>query len=361
MLIKPASSLCNLRCRYCFYHEEARNREVASHGIMTPETAKQLIDRAYADATGHVSFAFQGGEPTLAGLDFFEFFTDYAKRANERRLAVSYSIQTNGMLLASDAKWADFFRRHAFLVGLSVDGTRDQHDLNRITPDGGGSYSNVLKAAAALDRAHVDYNILTVVNSSTVRHGVSIYNSYRKNGWRYMQFIPCIGEDAPDDAAYGDFLCTLFDLWYADMERGEVVSIRLFDNLLGLFAGYPPETCGMLGVCTVQYVVESDGSVYPCDFYAVDDRLLGNLHDSSLRTLFESETAQDFIRSSAVHDEGCRDCKWYAFCRGGCRRYKDENNRYLYCRGFYRFLDYSGERFSLLARRWMRQMRRSGR
>ena len=199
MLIKPASSLCNLRCKYCFYHEEARQREIPSYGIMSLETAEKLIIRAFEEASGRVGFAFQGGEPTLAGLDFFESFVELVNKHNVKKLPVSYSIQTNGILTAEKPEYAEFFARHKFLVGLSADGTKELHDLNRIYPDGSGTYSTVLKASRVLTKAGADYNILTVINSRTARHGTAIYNAYRKNGWDYMQFIPCLGDDAPDD------------------------------------------------------------------------------------------------------------------------------------------------------------------
>jgi len=355
MLIKPASSLCNLRCKYCFYHEEARTREVPSYGIMTRETSHTLIDRAFEEASGSVSFAFQGGEPTLAGLDFFNDFCDYADSVNVNKLPISYSIQTNGILCGSDTAWAEFFGKRKFLVGLSVDGTREIHDLNRITPGGDGSYSTVVKAAKNFDRFKVDYNILTVVNSSSVKHIIKIYNTYRKNGWNYMQFIPCLGDDAPDDKAYGTYLCTLFDLWYPDMEKfacgkGPRVSIRQFDDLLNMFLGQAPNTCGTMGICTIQYVSEADGGIYPCDFYCTDDKKLGNLHDMTMRALYESERAQEFIKSSARHPEVCRGCRWYALCRSGCKRYKGADGMYVYCGAFTRFMEHSYERFAKLAR-----------
>jgi len=318
---------------------------------MTREVSHRIIDRAFEEASGQVSFAFQGGEPTMAGLDFFRDFTEYVTERNSKHLPVSYSMQTNGVVIAENTEFAAFLADHKFLVGLSADGTKEMHDLNRIFPDGRGSYSTVQKAAKNLSKAGADFNILTVINSKTVRHAVSIYNAYRKNGWDYMQFIPCLGDDAPDDKSYGDFLCNLFDLWYKDMSSGKRVSIRLFDDIINMIAGYPSTTCGMSGVCTVQFVTESDGGIYPCDFYCTDEYRLGNLTDMSLRGLYECEKAQNFIKSSAHHRDECKnECKWYPICRGGCRRYHDADGRYIYCKAYKRLLEYSYERFVKLIR-----------
>jgi uncharacterized protein len=280
LLIKPASSLCNMRCRYCFYCDEASNRAVGSYGIMSEETTEIIIKRAMEEASFSVTFAFQGGEPTLAGIGYFRLFCELAKKYNKNDLQIHYSIQTNGILF--DNEWAVFLRDNNFLVGLSFDGTREYHA------------SRVLKCAALLDRYKVDYNILTVMTPVTARHIAKIYTFYKKQGWRYMQFIPCLSplhdQESKNYALSPDqwleYNKKLFDLWYTDnkiaLTAGSLpaVSVRHLDDYLRLVAGQQPESCGTLGFCTVQNVIEADGSVYPCDFWALDEYKLGNIREN---------------------------------------------------------------------------------
>ena len=138
---------------------------------------------------------------------------------------------------------------------------------------------------------------------------------------------------------------------------GNRVSIRLFDNLINMIAGYPPETCGMTGICSVQYVAEADGGIYPCDFYCTDEYKLGDLHKMSLRELFESETAQNFIKRSCRHLDECKACRWYKLCRGGCMRYKDSNGKYVYCGAFTRFMEHSYRGFVDIIRKLQSESR----
>lgn len=192
LLIKPASSLCGLRCRYCFYADEASNRASPSLGPMRAQTAQLLIRRAYeaADTGGHVSFAFQGGEPTVAGLDFFRAFVRYAREQKPKRVSVHFSIQTNGVLL--DEAWAAFLRDEDFLVGLSLDGCRALHDAHRVDADGKGTWARAVQAAALLKRYGVRTNALCVVTSLCARRPQKAYQSLKALGFDYLQFIACL-------------------------------------------------------------------------------------------------------------------------------------------------------------------------
>ncbi|MCL2517393.1 MAG: radical SAM protein [Oscillospiraceae bacterium] len=322
MLIKPVSSLCNINCKYCFYHT------TKDHGIMDISTLETIVRKAFDTGRDNVTFAFQGGEPTLAGIDFYRRLIELCYSRN-----AGYTIQTNGINI--DEEWAEFFQENNFLVGLSLDGTKDLHDKNRC-----GTFNKVVKAASILKKHDVQFNILTVVNNDTARNIAKIYRFYKNQNWKYLQFIPCLGSDellTPQNYLY--FLKTLFDLWYNDD-----VSIRYFDNLLNIFAGRNPESCGMTGMCGIQFVIESDGSVYPCDFYVLDEYKIGNINEHSFKEIFESETAQTFIKQSCIHSPKCKSCKWYIICRGGCRRYT-QDGEYKYCGAMYEFLNYAGERF----------------
>ena len=219
ILVKPASSACNLRCAYCFYADEASNRAVSSYGRMSPQVVRALLEQTAGTAEGGVSFLFQGGEPTLAGLDFYRDFTAQAGELLPKGLRVQYAIQTNGILL--DETWCRFLKERQFLVGLSLDGNRACHDRFRRDGAGKGTYDRVLRAARLLEQAGVEYNVLTVVTGYLAKHIQSVFGALCKGGFRFQQYIPCLdplGEDrggqgyslSPEE--YGAFLKNLFDL-----------------------------------------------------------------------------------------------------------------------------------------------------
>ncbi len=362
LLIKPASSACNLRCKYCFYADEAMNRAVYSYGMMSEETLENVVRRAMAFAEGSVSFGFQGGEPTLRGLPFFRLFAELVRRYNAKNLAVRLAIQTNGTLL--DEEWARFLREERFLVGLSLDGTEAVHDRLRRDAAGQGTFRTVL-AAAELLRAHdVEFNVLTVVTGYTAKNIGRIYPFFMKNGLRYQQYIPCLdplGEPrgradyALTPQLYGRFLKELFDLWYADVAAGRFVYVRHLENLAGALLGNAPEHCGMQGRCSMQSVVEADGSVYPCDFYVLDRYRLGNLNGDDYPALVGALERSRFIEESLSQAEECRACRWFSLCRGGCRRDRDAGGEALglnfFCPAYRQFYEYAVPRLQALLRR----------
>ena len=287
LLIKPASGLCNMRCKYCFYCDEMTKRDSALRGIMPHDTLELLVRRVFAYAEGRADFIFQGGEPTLAGLDFFREAVALQRRFAPAGLEVRNSIQTNGLLI--DREWAGFLAENNFLAGVSLDGCAEFHDPFRPDAEGAGTYSRALEAAKLLRSSGVPVNILCVVNNLSARHGAKIYRNLVSAGFEWLQFIPCISP--LDNCArqfdltperYLDFLCAVFACYRHDRLNGVHVSIRFFDDLLRRLAGQPVATCGMNGRCAVTLTVESDGSVYPCDFYALDRFLLGNIFSDTL-------------------------------------------------------------------------------
>lgn len=319
-----------MRCRYCFYADETALRSVESYGMMDGATLESLVKMGLQHAQRECTFAFQGGEPTLAGLDYYKQLVSLVRRYAPPGLRVHYAIQTNGVLV--DEQWASFFHEHGFLVGLSLDGPRDIHDHNRFLPDDSGSFSHVMRAAKLLKANHVQCNILTVVTKQAARHIEKIYRYFVRNEFFHQQYIPCIdplmeerGTQAYSLVAedYGNFLIRLFNLWYEDILQGRPVSIRYFDNLISLLAGRVPEMCGVMGQCAIQYVVEADGGVYPCDFYMMDEYRLGNLKTDSLETINEKRYEIGFIEESLPLPDECLRCRWVQLCRGGCRRDRD--------------------------------------
>ncbi len=326
LLIKPASSLCNMRCEYCFYDDVSKHRKISSHGIMSIDVLDVLTRRAFAFAEESVTFVFQGGEPMLAGLDFFKAAMELQRKYKPHRLMVYNSIQTNGILINDE--WADFFRDNDFLVGVSLDGTEKLHNSHRHLKNGDGSYSSVLAGIDKLTSHGVSFNILCVVSAEAARMPREIWRSLRVYG--HLQFIPLIDEfdsivtdHSLGDDAYGYFLNELFDEYRTDILRGKYVSVRDFDSYINALRGIAPASCSMRGRCGGYFAIEADGSVYPCDFYITDEYRLGNITDSSFFSLAKSDVLKRFVSESAVDTVECQSCRYFPICRGGCRRYRE--------------------------------------
>lgn len=361
-LIKPASSQCNLRCSYCFYEDETRHRSKKSFGIMSRETADCLIKRAFeaTETGGTVSFAFQGGEPTIAGLPFFQRFTESVEQLCPAGVRTSFAIQTNGILL--DENWASFFAEHHYLVGISMDGVKELHDLYRRDAAGKETWNRITRNLKLMEKYRVEINALCVVTGQIARHPEKAYRELKRLGFRYLQFIACldpIGEErgsrpwSLSPAAYGGFLKKLFDCWYEDWKNGDYHSIRLFDDYIHILLGDGASTCATCGKCGAYYVVESDGSVYPCDFYALDGWRMGDLASMTIAELSDCERAEAFRRGSVRKPAECSACRWGKICGGGCRndRYETEEGIHnYYCESFRSFLEYAVPRMERIAR-----------
>jgi uncharacterized protein len=288
------------------------------------------------------------------------------KQYNHKKLKIHNALQTNGLLITPE--WAEFFRENHFLIGLSLDGNQVIQDRYRLDANGEGSFARVMAAAKLLEEAAVEYNILSTVNADVAKNAQKIYHFFKKQGFFYLQFIPCLDEFSnlshSNDysltaKAYGKFLCQLFDLWYADLFTAKPVSIRYFDNLLSMLLGHPPESCGMSGQCTGYFMIEADGGVYPCDFYVTDAWYMGNILQMDWEQLRQTETAKRFLEVSRQVHPDCRVCRYYAICRGGCRRNREpismtENGKNLFCSAFLTFFDYAMPRLIEAARRLSR-------
>ena len=349
LLIKPASGSCNLRCKYCFYYDEMHKRGTVNYGIMSKDTLKAVVEKSLAFADTECGFTFQGGEPTLAGLDFFRELIRLEKACNAKGVHISNAIQTNGCGL--DEEWAAFFAEHHFLVGLSLDGVKYTHDAYRAGADGSATFEAVMKTAGLFDRFHVEYNILTVVNRATAARPEKIYAFYAKNHFRYQQYIACLdplGEPAGGreysltPEAYGDFLIKLFNLWYLDVQKGRQPYIRQFENYVSLLVGYEPESCEQRGRCSLQFVVEADGSVYPCDFYVLDRFRMGSFREHTVEELAQRGRESGFVQASLEPDRECLACPYVRLCRGGCRRNRETGaegalGKNYFCQSYKRF------------------------
>lgn len=363
LLIKPASSLCNMRCRYCFYADVSDNRDIKSFGVMDDETLEILVKKSLLTADGSCTFAFQGGEPTLAGLDFYRKLIELEKKHNTKNLRIFNSIQTNGYII--DEEWAKFLSENKFLVGLSLDGPKEIHDSLRLDSKLQGTFDKIINTAELFDKYNVEYNILTVVTSLIAKNAKKVYNFYRQKNLKYIQYIPCLD---PFDNSHKDyylstkdfeiFMKATFDEYYKDFKNGRPVSVRTFDNYVGMLMGMPPESCGMSGFCTKYYVIEGNGNVYPCDFYVLDEFLMGNIKTDSFKELEDSDAANIFVEKSRFVTEKCKNCKWYSICRGGCRRHREpfvdgHPGQNKFCSAYMGFFNYSYQRLCEIAQSLM--------
>lgn len=341
IMVKPASCACNLKCEYCFYSDVTSKREFSNLGIMSLDTAQKLITSALEFADGEsIYFAFQGGEPLIAGLDYFKNFTDTVKRINRKNSKIFYSLQTNGTLI--DCEIAEFFKKNEFLIGLSLDGDFENNSFRK-DANGQNSYYKIIRAADILKSCGVEFNILTVLTGRAADNCEKIYKHFRDKGYKYLQFIPCLRPFESDEESelymtaeqYANFLIRTFNLYVKDFVRGNYVSIRQFDNLVRMYLGENPEQCGMCGHCTHQFVAEGNGNIYPCDFYCTDKYLLGNICDTSLEKMANSEKAKSFIRESLKIPDKCRHCRFFVLCRaGGCKRQRADKD---YCESYQKF------------------------
>ena len=366
LLIKPASGNCNMRCRYCFYADELDNREIRSYGKMSVDTMHTIVDKAMEYGDYECTIAFQGGEPTLAGLDFYRDLVAYVTAHEKpKKLKIHYALQTNGYLI--NEEWAAFLGENHFLVGVSLDGLKEIHDRYRLDAAGKGTYQRVISAIRLLEKHQVEYNILTVVTAATARNGQKIYNYFKKNHFGYQQYIECldpIGEEPGQHEysltpeKYGEFLKSMFDAWYLDMRSGTYVYNRYFENLMMIMAGQQPESCNMRGVCGKQWVFEADGSVYPCDFYALDQWRLGNIQENSFEEMDEKRDELGFIQWSMRQQEDCQKCRWFGLCRNGCRRNREpvtaeHTNRNYFCKSYQMFFEYAYPRLEEIYQLYM--------
>ena len=342
VMIKPSSSACNLKCEYCFYTSLAEKRDEAFKGYMNEKTAKNVIKSAleYANST-EVIFTFQGGEPLLSGIEFFRMFIKKEQELNTKGSKITNCIQTNATLI--DEQWCEFFKSNGILVGVSLDGDRELNSY-RIYKDGRESFDDVMSAIELLKKYNVQFNILSVLTSRLAQNFRKSYRFFKSNDLHFLQYIPCLKEFGEENSEYAmsvddyaSYLKSGYKLYFNDISRGTQMSIRQFDNYRLLMQGRPAEQCGMNGFCSEQFVVEGDGSTYPCDFYCINECYLGNINEVSFLKMRESEIFKSFVKSSYAIDEKCKECCYFRLCRGGgCKRNRVSAD---YCEAYKMFFE----------------------
>ena len=341
VLVKPASAACNLQCSYCFYLETACNRQQGNRGIMGQEVMEALIATTMDFAAGGtVTYLFQGGEPLLAGLDFFKEFVELVQQQQQRQeqrntfpaSQACYMVQTNGTLITQD--FCQFFVEHNFILGVSLDGPPEIHNLYRQYPATQDSHDKVMEAIQLLKSYKIPFSVLSVVTRAWAGKEVEIYRWFQSHQLNQLQFIYCIPPDATDttfcltNQEYGQLNKTFFQLYWQDLCQGREISIRFYDNLLAMLQGRMPEQCGMMGYCPATITVEADGSLYPCDFYCSDNWYIGNIKEMGLKELFYHPVMQKFLVSSQKREDACTTCPVLGLCRGGCRREREPSLRH---------------------------------
>jgi uncharacterized protein len=327
ILVKPSGPDCNLACKYCFY---TKKRDYFGNDIihrMDKETLELLIKKSLNRPHKQISFGWQGGEPTLMGLDFYKDVVELQKKYGSN-MVVSNSLQTNGILL--DEKWVEFLKEYSFLVGLSIDGPREIHDSYRVDQGGKPTHQKVEKVAKMLLNSGVEVNALSVVTEKSSKNAKLLYNYLKDLGFKFMQFIPIMEMDPnnPKEVAdfsvtahsYGKFLCDLFDVWVNDFVNGKPeISIRLFETFAAIYLGHEALECTFQKECGKYITVEHNGTIYSCDFFVEDTWLLGSLdNEKSLEKILNSRKQTLFGEVKRKLDKRCLKCKWLKFCYGGC-------------------------------------------
>ena len=359
LLIKPSGSDCNVDCHYCFYKNRApevgRGRQRMSDEVLE-KLVKDYMQLRFALA----GFAWQGGEPTLMGLDFYKKVVELQKKYGVDGQEVGNSLQTNAILL--DEKWCRFLRENKVLVGVSIDGPKEFHDYYRLDYSGAGTFDRVVRAIENCKKYKVEFNTLTLLNAGNAGHPDEVFDFLLGLGVRFLQFIPCVEVDpATGEIAdfsvtpeqLGEFWCRIFDRW---CEYGpQKLSIRDFDSILSYCVMGKHTICTFDKQCSQYIVIEHNGDAFCCDFFVEPKWRLGNIFETPIEELAASSKKRDFARKKQNLCNKCLVCRHLAICRGGCMKDRapfDKENygrESYFCEAYKRFFDYSMPRFMQIA------------
>ena len=324
VMAKPVGSRCNMRCAYCYYLEKGQYSESKRQTRMSFDLLEKLIRQTIAASPGPVvSFTWHGGEPTLAGMDFYKKALELERKYLPKGKEVWNNLQTNGLLL--NEGWCRFLKENRFDVGLSIDGSEEIHDANRHLVNGEGTFSRVRGAIRRLREAGLEPDLLCTVNEVSQARPLEVYRALRDTGCPWVQFIPVVIRGAAGGAeagsvspeGYGRFLTTVFDEWVTH-DLG-ILDVQLFAEMARIMAGGQASLCWMSPDCGHVLVVEEDGAVYSCDHFVDPAHRLGTLREGSLGRMAGGEFQLAFgnAKRDALTAE-CRACPWLRFCNGGC-------------------------------------------
>ena len=340
VISKPTGPVCNMRCKYCFYLEKEQIYPKGTQWKMSDETLEAYI-RQYIEAqpahVDEIDFAFQGGEPTLMGIEFFRRAVEFQRRYTPAGKRIHNSLQTNGIRI--DHHWCEFLKANDFLVGLSIDGPAELHNRYRVDRKGEGTHAQVMRALELLKRHQVDFNALACVGRHTGDHPARVYQFLRDQGVEFIQFIPIVeplpgvrfGGPPPENSKaeslvtdrtvrpgqFGRFLIGVFEEWVR-RDVGKVF-VRDFDEALACWIGAGANLCVYSKECGRALAIEHNGDLYSCDHYVFPEYKLGNIHQTSIRELANSALQEEFGRRKwDALPEYCLNCEFLFACNGAC-------------------------------------------
>ncbi len=353
VMVKPAGPACNLACKYCFYLDKTQFFSDDEIFRMSDDVLEKFT-KDYIEALGNIpeiNFSWQGGEPTILGVDFFRKAVELQKKyANGKK--ITNALQTNGTLINDE--WCEFFKENNFLIGVSIDGPRELHDAFRVDKKNEGSFDNVVQGIEFLKKHKVDFNALTVVNQLNSQHPLKVYHFLKNLGVEFIQFIPIVEQKVFDPKSevqadvtdfsvkpkeFGKFLSKIFDEWVTK-DVGKTF-VQQFDAALGNWLGVGGSVCVYSAICGNSVILEHNGDLYSCDHFMYPDYKLGNIMEKDLRKMVYSEFQIQFGRDKflAVPTQ-CKECKVVFACRGGCPKHrflttsKNEKGLNYLCKGF---------------------------
>lgn len=365
IMLKPAGSLCNLRCKYCYYLEKSQLYQQDKNHVITDALLEKFIkDYIESQVSPEVLFTWHGGETLMRPIAFYEKALELQKFYGRGR-HIENCIQTNGTLITDE--WCKFFKKNAFLVGVSIDGPQEFHDEYRKTAGGGPSFQKVMKGIRLLNKHGVEWNALAVVNDFNVDYPLDFYHFFKEIGCHYIQFTPIVerivtrndgltlapgmteGGEITDFSVmpeqWGDFLCTIFDEWV----RNDVGNyyVQLFDATLANWVGVTPGICSMSENCGHAGVMEYNGDVYSCDHFVYPEYKLGNLKEKTLYEMMNSAKQMEFAKNKKQRlPQQCKECKFLFACHGECPKNRFLRDRYgmpglnYLCKGYYKFFEH---------------------
>ncbi|MFP4053121.1 MAG: anaerobic sulfatase maturase [Phycisphaerae bacterium] len=329
IMAKPVCGVCNLDCRYCYYTMKPGELYpgVAPGEFRMSEELLENFTRQYLQAQPqHVDVGWQGGEPTMIGLDFFRRAVDLQKQYALPDQEIANALQTNGTLI--DEEWAAFLAEHKFLVGISLDGPAQWHDAYRVDHAGDPSYHRAWRGLELLAKHGVEYNVLVTLNSVNAPHAGDLYRYFVNRGVRYLQFIPILerlpGTDDPTDFScsgeqFGRFMLEVFELW-ATRDVGRV-SERFIDSVLHTLIFGNAAMCCYADRCANAHVLEWNGDLYACDHFVYPEWKLGNINETPLIELVQHPRLEEFACLKTQLPSACGDCEFLPFCKGGCPKH----------------------------------------
>ncbi len=362
VMAKPTGSTCNLDCTYCFYLEKYKLYPNVKSQFMDDHTLDNFISQHIEAQSGDVvEFAWQGGEPMLAGLGFYEKAIQLQEKyANHK--TINNSLQTNGLLL--NRAWCRFFKKNRWLIGISIDGPAELHNTYRVNRSGKGSHLKVIQAIELLKRYKVEFNLLTVVSNNNVNYPEKVYTYLKSLGTAHIQFIPLVEREvinAQEDEirligpnftsqvqvtpwsvpslAYGQFLSRVFDLWVRQ-DIGKVY-IQIFESTLATWRGYPAQMCVFSEKCGHAFALESNGDIFNCDHYVYPEYKIGNINEVSITAMNDSHQVNQFGEDKKLNiATDCNSCPFLQQCHGGCPKHRfipsstNKNNINYFCESY---------------------------